>query len=611
MKVRFLNLPEMLVAPLDDVKELLSFSVAEDGVAVEVQQNETGLSIEAKEDRVIVSYHRIPEFFRALTMLPAHIEAKDAYAETPANEDLCLMADCSRNAVFTVASAKRMIRYLALMGFTSCMLYTEDTYEVPEYPQFGYMRGRFTQEELKEIDRYAVQFGIEMIPCMQTLAHLEGSLRWPDFANIIDTGNILLVGNEKTYDFIEAMIRSCRACFTSKRIHIGMDEAHMLGLGRYLEENGFRNRSEILLEHLDRVVKICEKYEFDPMIWSDMFFRLAFNTYYVDKGEIPEEVIKLVPKNLTLVYWDYYTFPEGEPMFRHMVHCHKQFNNPMAFAGGAWKWGGMSPSNYFSLYANTMHLKVARDEHVPLVIATAWGDDGAETSNFAIMATLQQYAEYMYANGEDQAWLNKRFEETFGLAFDDFILLDTPNLVTGENPHRHPQNFAKFLMYNDPLGGWMDCWVAPTLSEEYAEKQKKVAAVKPNQFSYLFDTCEALCRVLSLKATLSLDLRNAYMAGDRDTMAAICRDRIPATIKALDTYLVCARKEWYYDNKISGFSTVEVRIGGLKERLNSTKLLVEQYLNGEVDTIEELSHEALKVNSSFCRWGTCASGTKL
>ena len=28
-------------------------------------------------------------------------------------------------------------------------------------------------------------------------------------------------------------------------------------------------------EHLDRVCAICRKYEFDPMIWSDMYFMLA------------------------------------------------------------------------------------------------------------------------------------------------------------------------------------------------------------------------------------------------------------------------------------------------------------------------------------------------
>ena len=44
------------------------------------------------------------------------------------------------------------------------------------------------------------------------------------------------------------------------------------------------------------------------MMWSDMFFRLAnHGNYYVEEGkEVPiEEVAKLVPENVDLIYWDY------------------------------------------------------------------------------------------------------------------------------------------------------------------------------------------------------------------------------------------------------------------------------------------------------------------
>jgi len=41
------------------------------------------------------------------------------------------------------------------MSYDSLMLYTEDTFELPGYPYFGHMRGRFSKEELKEIDDYA------------------------------------------------------------------------------------------------------------------------------------------------------------------------------------------------------------------------------------------------------------------------------------------------------------------------------------------------------------------------------------------------------------------------------------------------------------------------
>ncbi len=611
MKIQFKNLPGELKAPLKEIAPMLPFEIAEDGVIVEVQKNETGTKIIVENGTAVIEYHRIPEFFRTLTMLPKRLAENSVYEETPAFQDLCLMSDCSRNAVFNMDGAKKMIRYMALMGFTSFMLYTEDTYEVPEYPFFGYMRGRFTQAELKEIDAYALSFGIEMIPCMQVLAHLEGALRWPSFKNIIDIGSTLLVGEEETYNFIEAMIKSCRECFHTNRIHIGMDEAHNIGLGVYLDRNGFCDRTEIFLEHLDRVVKICLKYNFKPMIWSDMFFRMAFEgKYYVSEGEIDQKYIDMVPPEVELVYWDYYT--KEEDLFRHMMHCHKQFKNTTVFAGGAWKWGCMSPRNYYSLMVNDLHLKVAKEEKIPMVIATAWGDNGNEASNFSIIPTLQQYAEYCYANGEDREWVKDRFFETFGVDFDDFLLIDRPNLLSDVDRTQRRDINSKSLLYNDPLGGWIDCRVKPEFADEYAEMADELAKVPKNNFSYIIRSSEALCRVLALKATLSLDIRNAYHAKDNEKLKSIAAERIPATINAVNEYITAARDEWCCDNKSFGFDVIELRLGGLKERLNTAKLTLERYISGDLNKIEQLEETLLNthIESSGRNWAAIATAVR-
>lgn len=66
-----------------------------------------------------------------------------------------VMIDCSRNAVMNrdAFSAWR-ISYPAL-GYNAIRLYTEDTYEVEGEPYFGYLRGRYSGAELKEMDAYA------------------------------------------------------------------------------------------------------------------------------------------------------------------------------------------------------------------------------------------------------------------------------------------------------------------------------------------------------------------------------------------------------------------------------------------------------------------------
>ena len=74
------------------------------------------------------------------------------------------MADCSRNAVLNVASAKQMIEVLALMGYSTFELYMEDTYQIEGQPYFGYFRGAYSAEELQEIEAYAQQFDMTFVP---------------------------------------------------------------------------------------------------------------------------------------------------------------------------------------------------------------------------------------------------------------------------------------------------------------------------------------------------------------------------------------------------------------------------------------------------------------
>ena len=101
-------------------------------------------------------------------------------------EKIGLMMDCSFNTVPTVKTVKLMIDLLSKMGYNRLELYTEDTYEIKNRPYFGYLRGRYTGAELKELDAYAISKGIELRPCIQVLAHLGGLFRTGEFDHVKD-----------------------------------------------------------------------------------------------------------------------------------------------------------------------------------------------------------------------------------------------------------------------------------------------------------------------------------------------------------------------------------------------------------------------------------------
>ena len=45
--------------------------------------------------------------------------------------------------------------------------------------------------------------GVELIPCIQTLAHLSTALKWGYADKIKDNKDVLLIGETETYDFYD------------------------------------------------------------------------------------------------------------------------------------------------------------------------------------------------------------------------------------------------------------------------------------------------------------------------------------------------------------------------------------------------------------------------
>ncbi|MBQ3506179.1 MAG: hypothetical protein IJA89_05360 [Clostridia bacterium] len=101
------------------------------------------------------------------------------------------MQNCSTR-VMSVDGVKKFIRQSALMGYNYLQLYTEITFEVPEEPYFGYMKGRYTKEELKEIVAYGKRFEVELVPCTQTLGHMAELFKWKQYYEVKDIERVLL-----------------------------------------------------------------------------------------------------------------------------------------------------------------------------------------------------------------------------------------------------------------------------------------------------------------------------------------------------------------------------------------------------------------------------------
>lgn len=282
VKIDLCGLPDELRSGLEELCMHEGFRSGTGGIRLSARRA-GAFSAEFDGQTLRVEYCEPVQFFRALSYLKRADHRRFALHRQPVFEHNGVMLDGSRNAVPRVETVKMVLRKMALMGLNTLMLYTEDTYEVPEQPYFGYLRGRYSVEALRGLDSYAAALGIELVPCIQTLAHLERALHWPQVdAALRDTEDILMVGEEKTYAFIEQLLRAVSGTFRTRRVHIGMDEAWSLGLGNYRFKNGFVPSHQLMEQHLARVCAIAQKYSLQPMIWSDMYLRAASPTggYY-------------------------------------------------------------------------------------------------------------------------------------------------------------------------------------------------------------------------------------------------------------------------------------------------------------------------------------------
>ena len=577
--------------------ELLSAIVpvrlADDGLTLSCEASNDGMTVTKQDGHAHIVFEKPCEFFRGILTLMEH-EADDTVslhqkAQFAFNGH---MIDNSRNAVLNTKTAKEVIMYSALMGLDNILLYNEETFEVPEHPYFGYMRMGYTKKDVRELNDFAKQFGVTIVPCIQTLAHLAQTLRWACHRDICDAGDTLLVEEEKTYTLIEDVIRSWHDCVDTAVFHIGMDEAYYLGRGQYLNKHGYKPHFELMCNHLRRVLDICKKYGLKPMIWSDMFFNLMFGGLYAD-GELDQNLLDLVPKDVTLIYWDYYSTSYEE--YDKRLKSHLKFDNKIGFAGGAWKWSSIVPSTDHSMNVTKLALDACRANGIDTVFATEWGDNGAEASIYSILPVLSLFAEESYGTDDIDARVNRAVLAMTGYTTEEFLKMCDINRTTKVEPIVPHTNPGKYLFFQDVLMGLFDCHVNETFPAHFAQCERTLAELASRDLpvSYVFDTLAKLAHVLEIKCDIGIRLKAAYDNNDREALAKMANEEFDELLSRIEVFYHAFRTQWYNENRPGGFDVQDIRIGGLKQRIITAKDTVNAYLAGDIDRIEELEIERL------------------
>ncbi|MGW0597645.1 beta-N-acetylhexosaminidase [Streptomyces sp. NPDC002776] len=191
------------------------------------------------------------------------------------------MLDVSRH-FFSVDQVKRYVDQLALYKFNKLHLHLSDDQgwriAIDSWPRLatyggstqvgGGPGGYYTQDDYREIVRYAASRHLEVVPEIDMPGHTNAALASyaelncdgvaPPLYTGIEVGfSSLCVGKELTYDFVDDVIRELAAITPGRYLHIGGDEAHSTPHADYVK-------------FMDRVQPVVAKYGKTVIGWHQL-----------------------------------------------------------------------------------------------------------------------------------------------------------------------------------------------------------------------------------------------------------------------------------------------------------------------------------------------------
>lgn len=171
------------------------------------------------------------------------------------------------------------------------------------------------------------------------------------------------------------------------------------------------------------------------------------------------------------------------------------------------------------------------------------------------------------------------------------MLLDLPG-TTGVNKEE-VCNPSKYLLYNDCFMGLLDSTLAGGEGAAYAAAGKRLRKVgKDTEWRPLFESQQALCEVLAIKAELGVRTHNVYHSNDKEALVLLIKD-YQLLLKKLDKFYRSFKTLWFSVNKPHGFDVQEIRLTGLMGRVRGCMERLQDYADGKITIIEELEEVQL------------------
>ncbi|MGB0335249.1 MAG: beta-N-acetylhexosaminidase [Opitutales bacterium] len=296
------------------------------------------------------------------------------FTNPPRFEHRGLMLDISRNRVPSMDCLRDLIDALAKLNYNQLQLYTEHTFAYEQHEAVWHAASPMTAKEIREIDAYCADRGIELVPNQNSFGHMERWLCHDDYRPLAESpdgfehpiagwraSGSTLYPDSKSADFIDSLYRELLPNFRSSQLHIGGDEPWELGKGRSRERVEREGKHRVYLDFIKELCERCKKHGRVPQIWADIVMERPDLV-----GELPAEVIPVI--------WGY----EADSPFSEQCAIARDagFGGRFYVAPGAGNWNSFSGRLDIARTNIELAAEQGQAHGASGLLLTAWGDNG-------------------------------------------------------------------------------------------------------------------------------------------------------------------------------------------------------------------------------------------
>ncbi len=275
-------------------------------------EEEFSITIDAT-DGVKIRFGKGAERFAAETFSQIFEQSTDAglpcltLRDFPDFPERGFMLDVSRGRVPTMHELFSLVEFLSRLRFNRFQLYIEHTFAFKDHEEVWRSASPLTAEEIRELDRFCCEHGIELVPNLNSFGHVDRWLKHdkykhlaecPDgfFHEVYKTHRVAgtFRACEETADFMGELYREFLPNFSSEIFNVGGDEPWELGQGRSREECERRGKRVVYLEHMERLRRRAASCGKRIMFWADILLENSSGELLGDT-DFAKEISKTIP----------------------------------------------------------------------------------------------------------------------------------------------------------------------------------------------------------------------------------------------------------------------------------------------------------------------------